>query len=105
MPAASGSGPMAPRPRGSGAAADHAFTNPMRTTQEQMSGTKTTGKPDQGFVSMMIANHQGAIAMAETELKYGKSPCLKRVARMIIASQSREVKEMRHWRAQHPKMQ
>lgn len=83
--------------------ADQALMRDMRTMQHRMSSAHLTGKPDQDFVTTMIPHHQGAVAMAHTELKYGKSAYLKRMARKIIKSQDRQIKEMRHWQAKHPK--
>ena len=82
--------------------ADQALLRDMRTMRHRMSSARLTGKPDQDFVATMIPHHQGAVAMAHTELKYGKSPYLKRMARKIIKSQDRQIKEMRHWQAKHP---
>ncbi|MHB1305160.1 MAG: CopM family metallochaperone [Acidiphilium sp.] len=84
------------------AAVDQAFMHEMTTMRQSMSGATMTGKPDQDFVAMMIPHHQGAVAMAHTELTYGKSRYLKKMARRIIKSQDREIKEMQRWQKKHP---
>lgn len=45
----------------------------------------------------MIAHHQGAIVMAETELKYGDDEAMKALAEEIIAAQKQEIAEMTAW--------
>lgn len=82
--------------------ADQAFTQAMQQMQQTTSSTPMTGKTDQDFVMMMVPHHQAAVAMAHTELKYGKSAYLKRMARKIIKSQNRQIKQMGHWKAKHP---
>ncbi len=82
--------------------ADHAFMGEMQAMQQQMSSAKMTGNADQDFVTMMKPHHQGAIAMAKTEIKYGKSAYLKKMARKIVASQSHEIKQMDMWQQKHP---
>lgn len=62
-----------------------------------MKGMKPTGDADKDFVMMMIPHHQGAIDMAEVELKYGKDPELKAMAEKIIADQKKEIAEMEKW--------
>ena len=47
---------------------------------QDMMAMKSTGDADKDFVKMMIPHHQGAIDMAEAELKYGKDPQLKKMA-------------------------
>ena len=53
--------------------------------------------PDIAFACGMIAHHQGAIAMAETELKYGDDEAMKALAEEIIAAQKQEIAEMTAW--------
>ncbi len=60
---------------------------------------KPTGDADKDFVMMMIPHHQGAIDMAEVELKYGKDPELRKMAEKIIADQKKEIDEMKKWQA------
>ncbi len=52
---------------------------------------------DTAFVCGMIAHHWGAIAMSETELKYGDDKAAKRMARKIIDAQAKEIKKMEKW--------
>ena len=56
---------------------------------------KPTGDVDKDFALMMIPHHQGAIAMAEAQLKYGKNEELKQLSRNIIANQAEEIALMR----------
>jgi uncharacterized protein (DUF305 family) len=57
---------------------------------------KPTGDVDRDFVAMMVPHHQGAVAMANAELKYGHNEQLRRVAREIVASQQPEIIAMRN---------
>ena len=68
---------------------------------EAMSAAPMTGNPDRDFVSMMVPHHQGAIDMAQVELRYGKDPILRRMAEDIVAAQQKEIAEMRRWQAKH----
>lgn len=68
---------------------------------EAMSAAPMTGDPDRDFVSMMVPHHQGAIDMAQVELRYGKDPILRRMAEDIVAAQQKEIAEMRRWQAKH----
>jgi len=58
---------------------------------------------DVAFVCGMIPHHQGAIAMARAELKYGKDAANRRLAEGIIKAQEKEVTEMLDWLAKHTK--
>jgi uncharacterized protein (DUF305 family) len=61
-----------------------------------------TGDADKDFVMMMIPHHQGAIDMANIELKYGKDETLRAMAKAIVEAQEKEIKEMKDWQAKHP---
>jgi len=61
-----------------------------------------TGDADHDFVTHMAPHHQGAIDMAETELKYGSDAKLKQLAARIISAQQREIAFMQTWLEKHP---
>ncbi|MFI1583450.1 DUF305 domain-containing protein [Embleya sp. NPDC020630] len=50
---------------------------------------------DRRFLTMMIEHHNGAIAMAETELAQGVDPAARKLAEQIKSSQAAEVQQMR----------
>lgn len=50
---------------------------------------------DHDFVEMMAPHHQGAIEMAQAELRYGSNDQLKRMAQEIIVTQRQEIVAMR----------
>jgi Domain of unknown function (DUF305) len=50
---------------------------------------------DHDFVEMMVPHHQGAIEMAQAELRYGSNDQLKRMAQEIIVTQRQEIVAMR----------
>jgi hypothetical protein len=56
---------------------------------------KPSGDVDRDFVAMMIPHHQGAIEMAQAELRYGHNEQLRRIAQGIIVSQLQEIAAMR----------
>jgi uncharacterized protein (DUF305 family) len=55
---------------------------------------KPSGDVDRDFVAMMVPHHQGAVDMANAELKYGHNVRLRRLARQIVATQQPEIKVM-----------
>jgi uncharacterized protein (DUF305 family) len=55
---------------------------------------KPTGDVDQDFVAMMVPHHQGAIDMAQAELRYGHNEQLRRIAQEIIVEQQQEIAAM-----------
>ena len=56
---------------------------------------KPTGDVDADFVAMMVAHHQGAIDMAQTQLRFGHNERLRRIAQEIIVTQQQEIAAMR----------
>jgi uncharacterized protein (DUF305 family) len=53
--------------------------------------TRPTGDIDRDFVAMMVPHHQGAVDMAQAELKYGHNKELRRLAQEIVATQQKEI--------------
>jgi hypothetical protein len=53
-----------------------------------------TGDVDRDFALSMIPHHQGAIDMAQAELRYGKNEQLRRIAQEIIVGQLQEIAAM-----------
>lgn len=56
-----------------------------------------TGDADHDFAAGMIAHHQGAIEMAQVQLRYGKDPVLRQMAEEIIATQEKEIAVLRNF--------
>ena len=56
---------------------------------------KPSGEVDRDFTAMMIPHHQGAIDMAQAELRYGHNEQLRRIAQEIIVEQQQEIVAMR----------
>jgi uncharacterized protein (DUF305 family) len=54
-----------------------------------------TANVDKDFVAMMVPHHQGAIDMAQAELRYGSNEQLRRIAQEIIVEQQQEIAAMR----------
>ncbi len=46
------------------------------------------------FLSQMIAHHQGAIGMAQTEIKSGQDPAAVTMAHSIVDSQQHQITDM-----------
>ncbi len=73
----------------------------MKKMDRNMASEKMTGDPDHDFVVMMIPHHQGAIDMAQVELKYGKDPQMRSLCQRIIVAQRQEIAQMNAWLADH----
>jgi hypothetical protein len=58
-------------------------------------GIRPSGDVDTDFVAMMVPHHQGAIEMAQAELRYGRNEQLRRLSQEIIVTQQQEVVAMR----------
>jgi len=66
----------------------------MSTMMSRM-GIKPSGDADRDFVALMVPHHQGAIEMAQTELRYGHNEQLRRIAQEIIVTQQQETTALR----------
>jgi hypothetical protein len=58
-------------------------------------GIQPSGDVDTDFVAMMVPHHQGAIEMAQAELRYGRNELLRRLSQEIIVTQQQEISAMR----------
>jgi hypothetical protein len=58
-------------------------------------GIQPSGDVDADFVAMMVPHHQGAIEMAQAELRYGRNEQLRRLSQEIIVTQQQEIAAMR----------
>ena len=65
----------------------------MDKTMESMAITPF-GDVDRDFTAMMVPHHQGAIEMAQAELRYGRNEQLRRLAQGIIVTQQQEIEVM-----------
>ena len=71
----------------------------MTGMMKRMESMKMTGDTDRDFAMMMKVHHQGAIDMAEMQLKNGKDPKMRAMAKRIIEAQKKEIKQFDQWLA------
>lgn len=81
---------------------EQAYQQDMENMHRDMMKSMSTQNPDVAFAQGMIAHHQGAIAMAKTQLKFGKDLELRKLAEDIIKAQQPEIEQMQKWLEQHP---
>lgn len=74
--------------------AQKASMQAMMKTQMPMMATHQIKDPDLAFNCGMIVHHQGAIDMANIEIKFGKDAASKTMAEAIIKAQKSEIEEM-----------
>lgn len=77
------------------AAANHGEMS-MSDMTEQLKG-KTGDDFDKAFIEMMIAHHEGAVAMAELIPLRAKHDEVKTLGEAIISAQTKEIAEMKRW--------
>jgi uncharacterized protein (DUF305 family) len=73
----------------------------MKDNNEMMSSMEMTGNTDIDFAMMMRGHHQGAIKMAESELRDGKEPKMRKMAKEIIVAQKKEIAQFNLFLAKH----
>jgi uncharacterized protein (DUF305 family) len=79
-------------------AADDAFVHDNEAAMTKMMAAMAvtpTGDVDKDFVATMVPHHQGAIEMAQAQLRYGHNEQLRRIAQEIIVDQTQEIAVMR----------
>lgn len=74
----------------------------MKDSNDKMGSMQTTGNPDIDFATIMRMHHQGAIDMAEVELRDGKNPQMRKMAKDIIAAQKKEIAQFDKFLAKQP---
>lgn len=87
------------KPGMSGMAGGGDMRGSMMGMMKDMDSMKMSGDTDRDFAMMMKMHHQGAIDMAQVELKSGKDPKMKAMAKRIIEAQQKEIKELDQWLA------
>lgn len=73
----------------------------MQEMHRKMSAMKMTGDQDHDFAMMMRSHHEGGVAMARAQLEHGKDPQMKKMAKKMIADQTREIGKLDAWLAKH----
>lgn len=74
----------------------------MNQMMARMEKAPMVGDPDRDFATMMVPHHQGAIDMANVELKYGKDPEMRKMAQKTINEQKKEINQLNAWLKRHP---
>ena len=73
----------------------------MHDMMKKMDAMMKTQDPDQDYAMMMVMHHQGAITMAQEELKNGKDTQMRDLATRIIAAQQAEITQFNAFLAGH----
>ncbi|MEV4339388.1 DUF305 domain-containing protein [Streptomyces sp. NPDC049590] len=74
----------------------HTGMSGMMSDADMATLKKATGRDfDNRFLSLMVEHHQGAVEMATTEKRKGRSSDAKAMADAIITAQDAEIKEMK----------
>ena len=71
----------------------------MMMGMDSMQKMQMTGDTDKDFAMMMKMHHQQGVEMAQMELKNGKSPAMKKMAKQIISAQKKEIAMFDKWLA------
>lgn len=75
------------------------MTRMQTGTHRDITGLLDADPFDRKFIHMMLPYHRGAIRMARAELRRGKVGELRAMARAIVQAQTKEIRQMKEWRA------
>jgi uncharacterized protein (DUF305 family) len=75
--------------------ADADLDKSMERMHAEMQKVHYSGNTDADFASLMVQHHQGAVQMAEVELRFGSNPRLRRLAEEMIVTQQSDIDVMR----------
>lgn len=75
----------------------------MMKGMQDMQALPMSSDPDHDFAVMMKHHHQMGMKMAEIELKHGKNPEMKTMAKETIKSQGKETQQLEAWLGKHNK--
>ncbi len=84
-----------------GMAAGGDMQDSMKGMMKHMESMKMSGDMDRDFATMMKMHHQGAIDMAQMEIKSGKDAKMRTMAKKIIKDQQKEIAKFDDWLAKH----
>jgi uncharacterized protein (DUF305 family) len=71
------------------------YLSMMDTMMVKMENVPVTSIPDFDFMALMIPHHQGAIEMAEYEIRQGKNNKMIQLAKSILAEQTSDIQVMK----------
>ena len=74
-----------------------AFERVREVTTTRFKDVKLAGDPDKDFATMLIAHHEDLIFLAKTQLEYGGDREMRQLAQKLLASQQREIDDLKHW--------
>lgn len=80
------------------ATSEPASTRELRAANDRMHremNIRYSGNVDRDFAAAMIPHHQGAIEMAQVQLRHGTDPEMRRLAEEIIRTQQAEIAQLR----------
>lgn len=81
------------------ASSEHDMKKAMMKTMDSMQNMQMSGDVDKDFAMMMKMHHQQALDMAQVEIKHGKSPQMKAMAKKLMAAQKKEIAQFDKWLA------
>jgi uncharacterized protein (DUF305 family) len=69
----------------------------MMSGMDKMQKMPMSGNTDKDFAMMMKMHHQQGVEMVQVQLKNGKSPVMKKMAKKIITAQNKEIAQFDQW--------